>query len=93
MPPAARVTDMTDHLGELQRPGVTTVTIGGLAAAVAMTTMHRCNLPSNPPHPTLPIAKGSTTVTIGGLAAARIGDQVGCGAAIATGSATVTIGD
>lgn len=93
MKPAARVTDLTDHTGQLEKPGDTTVTIGGLDAAVETTTMHTCTLPANPPHSKSPITKGSSSVTIGGRGAARMGDKVGCGAAITSGDTSVLIGD
>jgi uncharacterized Zn-binding protein involved in type VI secretion len=92
MPPAARVQDPTGHPGTIVGPGVTSVLIGGLAAAVQGTN-HSCALPPNAgPHPVTPIAKGSATVFIGGRPAARVGDQAGCGAPIVAGAFDVNIG-
>lgn len=92
MPPAARVTDPTGHPGTITGPGVSTVLIGGLPAAVVGDT-HTCAIPSPAgPHPPTPIAKGSATVLIGGRPAARVGDMAGCGAPIVMGLATVQIG-
>jgi len=92
MPPAARVTDATAHPGLISGPGVATVLIGGLPAAV-MGDMHACSMPPLAgPHPPTPIVKGSTTVLIGGRPAARVGDMSGCGAPIIMGMFTVEIG-
>ena len=96
MPPAARVGDLhvcpmvtvlVPHVGgPLSPPGVPTVMIGGLPAAVA-TGIAICTGP-----PDL-IAKGSMTVTIGGMPAARVGDTCGHGGTIAPpGCPTVMIG-
>ena len=92
MPAAARVTDSTNHGGVVTGPGVATVMIGGMPAAV-MGDMHTCVIPSPPPHPpATPFAMGSATVLIGGKPALRVGDPCGCGAAVAAGSPTVVIG-
>jgi uncharacterized Zn-binding protein involved in type VI secretion len=92
MPPAARVTDPTPHPGIVGGPGVTSVLIEGLPAAVQGDT-HFCATPPNAgPHPPSPLAPGSATVLIGGRGALRVGDQSGCGAPIAKGAATVQIG-
>ena len=98
MPMAARITSTTDHAGGvLQGTGVVTVTIGGLAAAVALdltSTVHACGLKPPPPHPaSTPVAAGSGTVSIGSFPAARVGDKAVCGATISTGAADVFIGD
>ena len=95
MPPAARVTDMhtcpmvtglVPHVGgPILPPGVPTVLIGGLPAAVA-TGMATCVGP-----PDL-IAKGSATVLIGGLPAARMGDMTAHGGVIVAGFPMVMIG-
>ena len=45
MPSAARVGDLTPHPGVDHRPGVPTVLIGGLPAAV-VGDMHACSLPA-----------------------------------------------
>jgi len=96
MPPAARVTDMhtcpmvnpgpVPHVGgPILPPGVPTVLIGGMPAAV-VSTMCTCVGPPDV------IAKGSMTVMIGGLPAARIGDTTAHGGVIVTGYPTVMIG-
>ena len=92
MPPAARLTDTTAHPGVITGPGVTTVLIEGLPAAVATMSQHACSFPGLPPHPPNPIVKGSGTVRIGGLPAARVGDTCGCGAAILRGASKTMIG-
>ena len=92
MPPAARLTDPTGHPGIVTGPGVPTVLIGGLPAAVLGDT-HTCSMPpAAGPHPPTPIVKGSATVFIGGRPAARMGDLSGCGAPIVMGCPTVLIG-
>jgi uncharacterized Zn-binding protein involved in type VI secretion len=92
MPPAARVSDTTGHPGTITGPGVATVLIGGMPAAV-LGDMHSCTIPPTlGPHPPSPIVKASTTVLINGRGAARMGDTVGCGAPIILGVPTVQIG-
>lgn len=92
MPAAARVGDPTGHPGVITGPGVATVLIGGMPAAV-MGDMHACSMPPVAgPHPPSPIAKGSATVLIGGRPAARMGDMSGCGAPIILGMFLVEIG-
>lgn len=91
MPPAARVGDPTGHPGVITGPGVATVLIGGLPAAVLGDT-HTCSFPPPPSHPPTPLAKGSLTVLIGGRPAARLGDFAGCGAPIIAGAFNVLIG-
>ena len=89
MPAAARATDQTAHPGVIAGPGVATVLIGSLPAAV-LSDNHVCAFPSgNPPSP---VAAGSATVLIGSLPAARLGDVAGCGASIILGALTVEIG-
>ena len=95
MPPAARLTDMhacpmvtilVPHVGgPIIGPGVPTVLIGGMPAAV-MGDNATC---VGPP---APIIKGSATVMIGKKPAARMGDQTAHGGAIVTGFPTVIIG-
>ena len=98
MPPAARISDLTNHTGVITGPGTATVLIAGLPAAGATGIlpgdMHTCPIPPPPavPHPPSPIASGSKTVLIGGRPAARIGDATGCGASIITGAPTVLVG-
>ena len=92
MPAAARVGDPTVHGGSVVGPGVATVIIAGLPAAV-VGDVHACVIPSPPPHPpTTPFVAGSATVLIQGRPALRVGDPCGCGAFVAVGSPTVMIG-
>jgi uncharacterized Zn-binding protein involved in type VI secretion len=92
MPPAARVLAPTGHPGVVTGPGVSTVLIGGMPAAV-VGDAHTCSMPPTAgPHPPSMIVKGSATVLIGGRGAARVGDSAGCGAPIAVGLFTVEIG-
>ena len=92
MPAAARVGDTTTHGGTVMGPGVSTVMIKGMPAAVA-TDNHMCAIPANTPHPqSTPFPKGSATVMIGGKPALRAGDVCGCGASVAVGEPTVMIG-
>ena len=92
MPPAARVGDITNHGGTIVGPGVPTVLIAGMLAAVA-TDMHVCSLPPIVHQPTSsPFPLGSTTVMIGGKPAIRVGDTCICGASAAVGEPTVIIG-
>ena len=95
MPPAARLTDMhtcpmvtgvVPHVGgPISGPGVPTVLIGGMPAAV-MGDMAVCVGPPDT------IAKGSATVMIGGKPAARLGDMTAHGGTIILGCMTVMIG-
>ena len=90
MPPAARVADTTVHGGTIVGPGVATVLIGGMPAAILGDT-HVC--PIVPPHPpSSPFIVGSGTVLIGGMPALRVGDTCVCGATAAVGEPTVIIG-
>ncbi|MEM8906484.1 MAG: PAAR domain-containing protein [Bacteroidota bacterium] len=92
MPPAARVTDVTNHGGTIIGPGIPTVLIEGLPAAVA-TDNHVCAIPPPAHGPTASIFPiGSTTVLIGGKPALRTSDTCLCGAAAAVGAVTVLIG-
>lgn len=93
--PAARVTDMhtcpmftgiVPHVGgPILGPGVPTVLIGGLPAAV-MGDSATC---AGPPDT---IIIGSATVLIGGKPAARIGDSTAHGGVIIGGLPTVLVG-
>lgn len=99
MPPAARLTDMhtcpmqdptpvgpKPHVGgPITGPGVPTVLIGGLPAAV-VGDMAIC---AGPPDS---IVKGSATVLIGSRPAARVGDSTAHGGSIVVGCPTVMIG-
>ncbi|MCP3669618.1 MAG: PaaR repeat-containing protein [Gammaproteobacteria bacterium] len=92
MPAAARVTDTTTHGGTIVGPGVATVMIGGMPAAVA-TDQHVCSLPPIAHQPTVsPFPAGSGSVMIGGMPALRISDTCICGAAAVVGEPTVAIG-
>lgn len=91
MPPAARVGDQSNHPGVVTGPGVATVLIESMPAAVVGDT-HTCSFPPPPPHPPTPIAKGSATVLIGSRPAVRVGDVAGCGATIVRGATTVLVG-
>ncbi|MCI5142533.1 MAG: PaaR repeat-containing protein [Candidatus Electrothrix sp. ATG1] len=92
MPPAARATDTTTHGGIIVGPGVPTVLIGGMPAAVAGDT-HVCAIPPPGHAPTSSLfPMGSTTVMIGGKPALRVGDTCLCGAGAAAGEPTVMIG-
>jgi uncharacterized Zn-binding protein involved in type VI secretion len=94
MPPAARVTDMhtcpmfdgpKPHVGgPILPPGVPTVLIGGLPAAVV-------GNPATCVGPPDVIAKGSMKVMIGGRPAARMGDQTAHGGVIVAGYPLVMI--
>jgi uncharacterized Zn-binding protein involved in type VI secretion len=73
-------------------PGVPTVLIGGMPAAVLGDT-HTCAMPPMAgPHPPTPDAKAAVTVFIGGRPAARQGDMSACSAPIVLGMPTVQIG-
>jgi uncharacterized Zn-binding protein involved in type VI secretion len=95
MPPAARLTDMhvcpmftgpVPHVGgPVSGPGVPTVLIGGMPAAV-VGDMLVCTGPPDV------IVKGSATVLIGGKPAARMGDMTAHGGSIVAGLPTVMIG-
>ncbi|MCC7299294.1 MAG: PAAR domain-containing protein [Bacteroidia bacterium] len=92
MPAAARMSDTTNHGGTILGPGVSTVLIGGLPAAV-LGDNHVCSLPPNSHQPTSsPFVMGSATVLIGGKPALRTGDTCVCGASAAAGCPTVLIG-
>ncbi len=93
--PAARLTDMhvcpmvtvlVPHVGgPVTGPGVPTVLIGGLPAAV-MGDLCTCVGPPDT------IVLGSATVMIGGKPAARLGDTTAHGGSIVLGDFTVLIG-
>jgi len=92
MPSAARVGDVTNHGGTIAGPGVATVLIGNMPAAVATDT-HICSIPPNTPHLTASIfPMGSATVLVGNLPALRVTDACLCGAMSAVGEPTVDIG-
>ena len=96
MPPAARINDMhvcpmvdpgpKPHVGgPITGPGVPTVLIAGMPAAV-VGDMATCTGPPDT------IIKGSATVMIGGKPAARLGDSTAHGGSIVLGEFTVLIG-
>lgn len=96
MPPVARVTDLhtcpmanpngSPHVGgPVIGPGVSTVLIGGIPAAV-VGDMCSC---AGPPDS---IVKGSTTVLVAGKPIARMGDQTAHGGVIVQGMANVQAG-
>lgn len=98
MPPAARITDFHQcpmvtpglppipHVGgPVIGPGIPTVLIGGLPAAV-LGDMLICVGPPDT------IVKGSATVKIGGKPAARMGDNTAHGGQILLGAFNVMIG-
>lgn len=98
MPPAARVTDahtcpastpgapLVPHVGgPVIGPGVPTVLIGGLPAAV-VGDQAVCVGPPDV------IVQGSASVLIGGRPAARLGDATAHGGCITAGAATVLVG-
>jgi len=98
MPPAARVTDMhtcpmqtpavppIPHVGgPIVGPGVPTVLIGNLPAAVVGDVCICVGPPDS-------ISKGSSSVMFGGKPAARMGDSTAHGGSIILGWPTVLIG-
>ncbi len=96
MPQAARITDLhtcpminpggAPHVGgPITGPGVATVMIGGLPAAV-VGDLCVC---SGPPDS---IVKGSSSVFIGGRPAVRVGDLTAHGGVITIGAPLVNIG-
>lgn len=98
MPPAARLGDphvcpmVTPALppvphvgGPIVGPGVPTVLIGQLPAAVVGDTVSCVGSPDT-------IVMGSTTVLIGGRPAARMGDATAHGGTVALGLPTVLTG-
>jgi uncharacterized Zn-binding protein involved in type VI secretion len=88
---AARVGDTTTHGGTIVGPGMPTVMIGGMPAAVAG-DMHVCSLPPNAHQPTAsPFPSGSPTVTVSGVPLLRTTDTCVCGAMAAVGAPTVMV--
>lgn len=98
MPPAARLTDMhtcpmvtpglppIPHVGgPIIGPGMPTVLIGGMPAAVLGDSLVCVGPPDS-------IIKGSATVMIGGKPAARMGDNTAHGGVIVLGMPNVMIG-
>lgn len=92
MPPAARVGDPTGHPGVVAGPGVATVLVVGMPAAV-LGDQHACSLPPPAgPHPPSPFVRGSATVLVGQRPMLRTGDTAGCGAPVVLGAPTVLVG-
>jgi uncharacterized Zn-binding protein involved in type VI secretion len=92
MPFAARVGDVSTHGGTIVGPGVATVLIAGMPAAV-VGDLHVCALPPTGHQPTAsPFPSGSSTVLVGGRPAVRSTDACVCGAMAAVGAPTVTVG-
>ncbi len=87
MAAAVRIGDPTIDGGVVVGPGVPTVLIGGIPAAVIGDT-HASQIPA----PSHVFAKGSSTVLIGDKPALRITDACGCGAVPLVGCPTVIIG-
>lgn len=95
MPPAARIADMhtcpmvtgvVPHVGgPITGPGVPTVLIGSMPAAVVGDLLVCVGPPDT-------IVQGSSTVMIGGRPAARMGDLTSHGGVIVVGFPTVMIG-
>ena len=99
MPAAARLTDFHEcpmetpavpspipHVGgPITGPGIPTVLIGGLPAAVVGDMLVCVGPPDT-------IIEGSATVMIGGMPAARMGDSTAHGGSIVLGDFTVMIG-
>jgi uncharacterized Zn-binding protein involved in type VI secretion len=96
MPPAARISDFhicplvnpgpVPHVGgPVTGPGVPTVLIAGLPAAVVGDACVCVGPPDS-------IATGSATVFVGGRPAARMGDTSAHGGSIVAGAPTVLIG-
>ena len=92
MPPAARVGDTSNHGGTIVGPGVASVLVGGMPAAVLGDT-HVCSLPPNAHQPTASVfPAGSATVLAGGRPLLRTIDACICGAMAAVGEPTVLVG-
>ena len=84
----SRLTDTGAHPGTITGSHVPSVTVNGLPIAV-ITDAFTCPLPG---HGINVIANGAVTVTAGGLAVAyMVGSKSACGAAMVTGSPTVTV--
>lgn len=93
--PASRLTDMhvcpmstgpVPHVGgPIVGPGVATVMIGKLPAAIVGDTCICVGPPDS-------IAMGSTTVLTGGMPQARLGDSTAHGGTIVLGEFTVMVG-
>jgi len=91
MPKAAVRFSVTSHPGLITGPGVPTVRVKGMPAAV-VGDQHTCAFPVPPGHPPNAIVTGSFKVRIKGKPAARVGDLCACGGRIEVGIPTVNIG-
>ncbi|GAA1948876.1 PAAR domain-containing protein [Amycolatopsis minnesotensis] len=100
MPPAARTTDRTSHVGAgatgvISGAGVPNVLIEGLPAAV-LGTATSCAAPIPPPHPasgTIVSGPGAAArVFIGGRTASVQGDLTSCGSMVSSGARSVHFG-
>jgi uncharacterized Zn-binding protein involved in type VI secretion len=94
MPSVARMGDSTNHGGVVTGPGVATVLVAGIPAAV-LGDMHVCPIvptPASPHLTTSPFIVGSATVLAGGKPLVRVGDTTACGAAVVAGAPTVMAG-
>ncbi|MEM7374085.1 MAG: PAAR domain-containing protein [Bacteroidota bacterium] len=87
MPSAVRITDVTNYGGVILGPGVSTVLIGNLPAAVMGDNHAYGSAPI-----VTPTIVGSTTVLIGGKPALRVGDVCATGGSAVIGTPTVQIG-
>ena len=79
--PVARLGDKSSHGGTIISSASRTYINGKLVARKG--DLHSCPIKG---HGVTPITSGSATVTIEGSPVARIGDSVGCGAVITSGS-------
>lgn len=84
---AARITDKTSHDGVILGPGVSSVLIEGLPAAVVGDN-HHCDHHTDQND----FVQGSSTVFINGKSALRANDLTPCGAIILPNQGTVFIG-
>lgn len=85
-PMSSTTTPPVPHVGgAILGPGITTVLIDKMIAAVVGDSLTCVGTPDT-------IAMGSTTVLIGSTPAARMGDSTSHGGSIVAGSATVMIG-
>lgn len=79
--PVARLGDKSSHGGTIISSASRTYINGKLVARKG--DLHSCPIKG---HGVTPITSGSDSVLVEGQSLARIGDTVGCGATIATGS-------
>jgi uncharacterized Zn-binding protein involved in type VI secretion len=92
MASAARVMDPTNHGGMITGPGVDSVSIEGMAAAVVGDD-HTCPITASGHPASSKMVGGSASVLIGNRPALRVTDSALCGAQPVAGSANVLIGD